>query len=100
MKVEAINTVGAKAGDRVVVSIDTSSLLKASFFLYVFPVLCMISGAFFGQELAHSYSLNESFVSALAGFAALFLSFLLVKYKGNRLAAKDEYRVKIIRIKR
>ncbi len=100
MKVQAINTVGAKPGDRVVLSMNTSSLLKASFFLYVFPILCMISGAVAGQKLAHGSGFSESALSAIAGFAAFFLSFVIVKIVGNRLAKKDEYRPKITRIAR
>jgi len=96
--VEAINTVGAKAGDRVLLSMDTSSLLKASFFLYVFPILCMISGAVAGQKFAYRFSFNESVLSAIVGFAAFFLSFFIIKYKGNQLAQKDEYRPRITRV--
>ena len=100
MKVEAINTVGAKEGDRVILSMDTSLLLKASFFLYVFPILCMISGAVAGQKLGHRFGYSESAFSAIAGFTAFFLSFIVVKIIGNRLTKKDEYRPKITRIAR
>ena len=36
MEVEAINTARARVGDRIVLNIKTSSLLKATFLLYVF----------------------------------------------------------------
>ena len=52
MEVEAINTAGARIGDRVVIGFETASLLKASFLLYVFPILGLILGAFIGQTAA------------------------------------------------
>ena len=45
MEVKAINAAGAKVGDRIVMSFETASLLKATFLLYVFPILLLIIGA-------------------------------------------------------
>lgn len=98
MEVQAINAAGGQVGDRVVLSFDTSSLLKASFLLYVFPIICMLLGAFAGMQLAPAVNLDASIVSATSGFLFFGLSFLFVKSKGNRMAQKDEYRPKITRI--
>jgi sigma-E factor negative regulatory protein RseC len=98
MEVEAINAAGGKVGDKVVLNFDTSSLLKASFLLYVFPIICMLAGAFVGMELAPSLNFDSSISSAIGGFLFFGLSVLFVKSKGNRMARKDEYRPKIIRI--
>lgn len=98
MEVQAINVAGGKVGDRVVLSFDTSSLLKASFLLYVFPIICMLLGAFAGMQLAPAVNFDASIVSAICAFLFFGLSFLFVKSKGNRMAQKDEYRPKIIRI--
>jgi len=46
MKVEAINISGATVGDRVVIYFETSSLLKLSFFLYIFPILIIFCSSF------------------------------------------------------
>ena len=43
MEVEAVNGVGAKVDDRVVFDIESASVLKATFLIYLFPVLCMIA---------------------------------------------------------
>ncbi len=98
MEVQAINAAGGKVGDRVVLSFDTSSLLKASFLLYVFPIICMLVGAFAGMQVAPAVNFDTSIVSAICAFLFFGLSFLFVKSKGNRMAQKDEYRPKIIRI--
>jgi len=98
MEVEAINNVGAKVGQRVVINFETSPLLKATFLLYMFPVLCMLVGALIGDSMASFLNLDGSILSVIAGFLFFGLSILFVKSKGNKMAQKDEYRPKVIRI--
>jgi sigma-E factor negative regulatory protein RseC len=100
MEVEVTNPVGAKIGDRILLYVETSSLLKAAFLLYVFPVLCMLIGAALGHWLSLRYQINPSLGSAAAGFICLVLSFMLVKMRGDRLARKDNYKPRIVRILR
>jgi sigma-E factor negative regulatory protein RseC len=98
MEVEVTNPVGAEIGDRIVLYFETSSLLRAAFLLYVFPVLCMLAGAALGHWLSLRHQLNPSLGSAAAGFFSLVLSFMLVKLRGYRLAQKDNYKPRIVRI--
>lgn len=98
MEVEALNTVGARLGDRVVIGFETGPLLKASFLLYIFPILALIVGAAVGQAAAPYLSLNPSATSIVFGFFLVFLSFLYIRIKGNRLAAKEQYHPKVVRI--
>ncbi len=100
MEVAAINTVNAREGDTVVIRFETGSLLKASFLIHVFPIICLIIGAFIGQKFAPDYGLNPSFLSPVLGFLFLGLSFIFVRKAGNKMSEKDEYRPKIIRIRR
>ena len=76
MEVKVINEVGAKAGDRIVLSFDTGSLLKATFLLYIFPILLLLLGAVIGQETASYFGFNAS------GFLperSRFFTFLLIQ---------------------
>jgi sigma-E factor negative regulatory protein RseC len=98
MEVEAINRAGAKVGQKVVLSFDTSPLLKATFLLYVFPIIAMLVGALIGQKMAISLNFDTSMLSAIMGFSFFGLTLLFVRSKGNKLAKKDEYQPKIIRI--
>lgn len=98
MEVSAINEAGAKVGDRIVLSFETSSLLKATFLLYVFPILLLIIGAVIGQETAPYFNFNPSGFSAVIGFAFFFAAVLVIKVKANKLAKKNEYRPKIIKV--
>ncbi len=98
MEVEAINMTDAGVGDQVVLSFETSSLLKATFLLYVFPILCMLAGAVIGKETAQMLNYDESVMSAIISFLFFFIAIFFVKIKGNRMALDDKYQPKIIRV--
>ena len=98
MEVQAINEAGAQVGDRIIISIETASLLKASFLLYVFPILLMIAGAVIGQKAGPLLDIDPSAFSAIVAFLFFFISFWFVKSRGNQMARKNEYKPKIIRI--
>ena len=90
MEVKAINEAGARVGDRIVLSFKTSSLLKATFLLYVFPILLLIIGAAVGQEMAPKFDISPSGFSAIMGFMYFFAALLIIKTKPNKLARKNE----------
>ena len=98
MEVKAINEAGAKVGDRIVLSFETSSLLKATFLLYVFPIILLLIGAVLGHQMAPYFDFDPSGFSAITGFSFFFAAVLAIKYKANRLARKNEYRPKIIKV--
>ncbi len=100
MEVEVINAVGASIGDQVIISFETSSLLKATFLLYVFPILCMFAGAIIGQEIAPVLQLGVSVSSAISGFLFFLASIVFIKIKANKMGRQDQYRPRIIRIKK
>ncbi len=98
MEVEAINSVGARDGDRIMLSFATTSFLKATFLLYIFPVICLVVGAVAGQKFSLYTNFDESVLSAVTGFVFFFLSVIIIKSIGNRIAQKDEYKPKISKI--
>jgi sigma-E factor negative regulatory protein RseC len=98
MEVKAINEAGAVAGDRILLLFETSSLLKATFLLYVFPILLLIVGAVIGQEIAPHIDFNPSGLSALMGFSFFFAAVLVIKARANKMALKKEYRPKVVKI--
>lgn len=99
MEVEAINTAGAKVGDRIVLNINTSSLLKATFLLYVFPVLAMIVGALIGQSIALNKGSDPSGMSALFAFLFFGLAFVVIRMTGKRLSKDASYKPEIIKVR-
>ena len=98
MEVKAINEAGAVAGDRIVLLFETSSLLKATFLLYVFPILLLIIGAVIGQEIAPHIDFNPSGLSAFTGFSFFIAAVLVIKARANKMALKNEYRPKVVKI--
>jgi len=98
MEVEAINDAGAKVGQNVVLSFETAPLLKATFLLYVLPILFLLAGAIIGDKITPFFNFDESTLSIIIGLLFFGLAIVFVKLKGNKLAKKDAYRPKVIRI--
>ena len=98
VEVEAINLAGAKVGDRIVVSFETASLIKVSFFLYIFPIICLLIGALGGQQTALMLDLNPSLTAAGAGFACLAAAIAFIRFRGRRMSGEEQYTPKITRI--
>jgi sigma-E factor negative regulatory protein RseC len=98
MEVEAINQAGARVGDEIILNLDTGPLLKATFLLYVVPILCMIVGAVVGHGYALSRGWDPSALSAVLSLVALAISFVFVRLQGNQLSRKNAYKPQIVRI--
>jgi len=100
MEVEAANPVGAKVGDTVIIGFETTSLVKLTFLIYIFPIISMGIGAVIGNETGPGIGWDPSDFSALLGFTFLFASFLLIRFLGKGLEKKKEYQAYIVRIKK
>jgi sigma-E factor negative regulatory protein RseC len=99
MEVEAINSAAARVGDQIVMSIETASLLKATFLLYVFPILAMIGGALVGHTVATMRGSDPSGLSALCGFLFFGLAFIVIRIAGRRLSKNASYKPEIIKVR-
>jgi sigma-E factor negative regulatory protein RseC len=97
-QVEVINLAGAKVGDRVQISIKTSALLKATFLLYLFPILCMLGGGLAGNIVSRYIGTNGSMTSMIASIGSFAAALAVVRLRGNRMALRSEYQPKITRI--
>lgn len=97
-EVQAVNTAGARVGDRVVISFESASLFKLTFLLYIFPILTMFAGALIGQTAAPFLHFDATTLSVACALLFFLLAFGLVRLSGNRMAQKDEYHPKVVRI--
>ena len=97
-EVLALNLAGARTGDRILMQIETASLLKACFLLYILPVGCMLVGAILGHWVALVLDRDTSIISALSGFSALALSVMAIRSTANRMGQRDAYKPKILRV--
>jgi sigma-E factor negative regulatory protein RseC len=98
MEVSAVNRIGARVGDRVVLKMDTLSFLKGTFLVYLFPILLLVVGAALGEWISLSSNLQSPLPSILSGFCGLALGLVLMKMIANRLAKRDDYRPRIARV--
>ncbi|MBI5578846.1 MAG: SoxR reducing system RseC family protein [Deltaproteobacteria bacterium] len=98
VEVQVLNPIGAGIGDRIVLKMDSSRLLKATFLVYMFPILMLILGAGAGEWIARSAGLGSPASPILLGFGGLAAGLLIMRVLANRLAQKDEYRPRIVKI--
>lgn len=86
------NTMGLGVGDRVVVGVSESSLLRASIVAYGLPLVAMLTGMVVGQRAT-----GED-VWAMAGAAAgLALGVLLARAAAKIMSARGEVAPKLLR---
>ena len=98
VEVSVLNPIGAGIGDHIVLKMDSSRLLKATFLVYMFPILMLIIGAGAGEWVARSAGIDSPALPALLGFGGLAAGLLIMRVLANRLARKDEYRPRIVKI--
>jgi sigma-E factor negative regulatory protein RseC len=98
MEVSVLNPIGARPGDGVLLRMETSSLLKASFLIYLFPILMLMLGAGAGEWIARAFRIESPLPAAIMGFGALGAGLFIMKSVGSRLGTKSQYRPRIVRI--
>jgi sigma-E factor negative regulatory protein RseC len=98
MEVSALNPIGARVGDRVVLKMDTLPFLKGTFLVYMFPILLLVGGAALGEWISLSSNLQSPLPSVLFAFGGLACGLLFMKRIANRLAQKPDYRPRIVRV--
>ena len=95
-EVRARNTVRAQVGDVVKISISGSSFLKATFLVYMVPILALAAGALLGYLLANLTAANQDLLVGIFGGLGLVGAFFWVRKKGQKLAERNEYLPEII----
>jgi len=98
MEVPAVNAAGACVGDRVVLKMNTAPFLKATFLIYLFPVLLLMAGAMVGEWMARSSGAYSPLPAALVGFGSLAFGLVVMKLAADRLARRQSYRPRIVRV--
>lgn len=78
IELSILNTVNAKENDNVVVGLNETMFVRVSFFLYVIPLLCMITLS----AVVNSLNVSESseLYTILAGFIGLFFGAYLTRF--------------------
>jgi sigma-E factor negative regulatory protein RseC len=92
-RVTALNRVGAAPGDQVLMTIGTGSFLKASFIVYLFPVLALVVGSLLGEKYSDRIwpARNPETVAVVMGLLSLVVSFLLIRLFSRRAGQSEKY---------
>ncbi len=92
-ELEALNQAGAAVGQRVRIELKPYSYLKGSVIAYGLPAAALIVGAVLGKEFFSRIltTVDPDMVSAIFGFGAFLLAFIVVKLWSMRVEKKTEY---------
>lgn len=99
-EVEADNSLGAEAGERVVMSVPSGDLLKASFQVYMIPVIGVLLGAGAAQTVVQVMAgpAAAGAAAGLGGVAGVLLSVLAVRAYRKRHPESAALRPRISKI--
>jgi sigma-E factor negative regulatory protein RseC len=78
MRVEARDPIGVQIDQYVQLSIENTSVLRASFVVYMVPLFALISGVLVGEFLGRAFGI-DNLLEIVCGFGALGLSLIIVK---------------------
>jgi len=92
-KITAINQAGATVGDQVLLTIGSGSFLKASFLVYLLPILALVVGSVVGQKYSSQIwaAANPETVSVLTGVFCLVVSFMVIRLLNTRITQSQKY---------
>ena len=98
METRVLNRANAGVGDRVTISLSSSSVFKSAMILYILPTLSLISGAIVGSGLHNYLGIGETGAAILFGFAGLILGFTIAAFISKRQTAGSKLTPVITRI--
>nr|HID59001.1 hypothetical protein [Desulfobacterales bacterium] len=95
------NTANARVGDRVVIGLSETAMLKATFLVYLVPVMALFGGSLIGLLLNKLVYANASsdLLEIVTGSISFFMAIFWIKTRGNRLSSHREYLPEIVSIK-
>ena len=98
MIIEVKNSLNAKEGDQVEVSVPEGTFVKLSLMVYIFPIAALMIGALLGSFISARLKTDPSVTSVIMGALFLALSFLGLKGFEKKNKAGDKYFPRMTRI--
>ena len=98
--VEVDNSIGAKKGDYVEVSMESVKVLKATLLAYLFPLVFLLVGTILTYYILEliKFSGPIEVISGVVGLICTFVSYLLLKRNDNKFSQSREYIPEITKI--
>jgi sigma-E factor negative regulatory protein RseC len=91
-----LNPIGAAVGERVVIGLEESALLRSSLLSYVLPLTLLMAGALLGSQLAPAGAAKDLYSVAGAGIG-LVLGFTALKWVAGRPGGQQQFQPVILR---
>ena len=82
MLVEARDPIGVRSDQYVQLTIQNTSVLRASFVVYMIPLFALITGVLLGEYLGQLLGV-QNLLEILVGFGCLGLSLIIVRLYNN-----------------
>ena len=98
VEVMARNSVRAREGDRVLLSLESRPMLVATFLVYMVPLLLMLVGGFIGLYAAPRLAVNPDLAALVCGGVFFGVTLWIVRRKGRELGTQKEYIPEVIKV--
>jgi len=92
---EAINPIGAEAGDTVKIGIPAGTVTKASLIVYMIPAIGFVGGASLGYFIGKLYGLDFNIFTLIGSLLGLGLSLIPARFLNNILSKRPSYQPEI-----
>lgn len=92
---EAVNKINAAVGQTVKITSDTAYVLKASFIVYLLPILALLLGIYVGQQLEGTFTAAR--LDIILGIVFLLVSYFFVR-SYDRKVAKQQLMAAVVEI--
>ena len=96
-RVTAIDEIGARPGDEVILALSESALVRGSLAVYLVPLLGLIGGAGVGEMLGVRLAAEGELLSGLGALAGIALGLLWLRAFTGRIRHDPRYQARVIR---
>ncbi len=96
-RVRALDSLGARVGEEVVIGIEDTMLLRGSLAVYAVPLVGLLAGAMLGAALAPRLGFAAESGSILLGLAGLGAGILWLTYYARRTRLDRRYQPVVLR---
>jgi sigma-E factor negative regulatory protein RseC len=100
MIIEVVNNIHAKVGERVKIGLKPGVYLKASFLVYMVPIIAFILGAIIGKEFAASFlhTKDSDLWAIISGALILIPTFILMRLYNRKIEKDRSYQPVILEV--
>jgi len=98
MLVTIPNHLGAKPGDQVELSLDSSQFIKASAVMYLIPLFALVLGVVTGYMTGDILGIERQLCGAITGIVFTALSFALIRAMEPRLKRSNQFTPQMVSI--